>query len=663
MNYKINPKTIPSKEIKKQSQYLNLLATHFPNVESASTEIINLEAILNLPKGTEHFLSDIHGEYETFKHFLANASGVVHRRMNNLFEKKLTKEQIDELATLVYYPEEKIELIENQYEDLNEWYIENLLLLIEFSRFVSTKYTRSKVRKSLPKEFAYIIDELLNVNESISNKEGYFSAIINAIIETGRAHDLIIALGKLVQRLAIDRLHIVGDIYDRGPSADKIMEELVNYHSVDVQWGNHDIIWMGAAAGIPAYIAVVLRISARYDNLDTIEEGYGISLRPLQSFAHQFYGDDPCNLFKPKAGADKLSKMQLKTVKKIHKAISVIQFKLEGQIVMRNPDFEMDDRLLLDKINYEEGTVNIDGETFPLLDSHFPTIDPNNPYELNEEEKELLQTLVRSFKKSEKLQKHIDFLYSNGSMYLAYNNNLLYHGAIPMTKAGKFVRLEVDGKKVSGKAFIDRLDMIARRAYYQDGTRVEKDRDTMWYLWCGPQSPLFGKQKMATFERYFVEDKKTHKEHRNPYYDYRDDEQAMKQILTEFGLNPETGHIINGHVPVKVSKGEKPIKANGKLIVIDGGMAKAYQKITGIAGYTLIYNSFGLVLVAHQPFLSKQNCIQNNDDVISFSYRLSAVQDRKRIMDTDTGVQLKQQIYDLKLLLSAYYQGLIKESH
>lgn len=650
-------------EIKERKKYLQLLATHFPTIEAASTEIINLKAILNLPKGTEHFLSDIHGEYETFKHFLSNGSGAIRRRLDDLFTNRLTPEEMDNLATLIYYPEEKLEQAAPEVDDFKNWYIEQLLLMIEVARFVSTKYTRSKVRKSLPKDFSYIMDELLNVNENVNNKEDYFKTIIEAILETGRAKAIIVAFAKLIQRLAIDRLHIVGDIYDRGPSAERIMDELINYHSVDIQWGNHDMVWMGAAAGIPAYVAIVLRISARYDNLDTIEDGYGISLRPLQSFAHQFYGDDPCDVFIPKAGLDKLSSSQLKSVMKIHKAISIIQFKLEGQIIQRNPDYEMNDRLLLDKINYAEGTITINGKTYPLLDKNFPTIDPENPFELNAEEASLMQKLVHSFRRSEKLQKHIGFLYSNGSMYLTYNNNLLLHGAVPMTPEGDFLEMEVNGENVSGKDLIDRMDLLARRAYFQEGTRVSKDRDSMWYLWCGPESPLFGKKKMATFERYFLEDKETHHEARNAYYEFRNDEQIMDKILRNFGLDPNTGHIINGHVPVKVKKGEKPVKANGKLIVIDGGMAQAYQKVTGIAGYTLIYNSYGLVLVAHQPFHSKQNSILKNDDVISSSTILQPGLQRRKIKDTDIGEKLSQQIYDLKLLLSAFYEGIIKEVH
>lgn len=649
--------------IKEREKYLQLLATHFPNIEAASTQIINLEAILNLPKGTEHFLSDIHGEYETFKHFLSNGSGAIRRRLDNLFQEMLSSDDLDNLATLIYYPEEKLEQVTQETKDFKSWYITQLLLIIEVARFVSTKYTRSKVRKSLPKDFSYIMDELLNVNESVNNKEDYFETIIAAILETGRAKEIIVAFAKLIQRLAIDRLHIVGDIYDRGPSAEKIMDELVNYHSVDIQWGNHDMIWMGAAAGIPAYIAIVLRISARYDNLDTIEDGYGINLRPLQSFAHQFYGDDPCEVFMPKAGLDKLNPSQLKSVIKIHKAISIIQFKLEGQIIQRNPDYEMNDRLLLDKINYADGTIEINGHTHPLLDTNFPTIDPENPYELNSEEELLMQKLIKSFRRSDKLQKHVNFLYSNGSMYLTYNNNLLLHGAVPMTAEGEFLEMEVNGKYVSGKELLDRMDLLARRAYFQEGTRVSKDRDSMWYLWCGPESPLFGKKKMATFERYFLADKETHHEQRNAYYEFRNDEQVMDKILQNFGLDHNTAHIINGHVPVKVKKGEKPVKANGKLIVIDGGMAEAYQKVTGIAGYTLIYNSYGLMLVAHQPFKSKQNSILNNDDVISSSTILEPGLERKKIKNTDIGNKLLQQITDLKLLLSGFYEGIIKEVH
>ena len=663
MDYQRNHKDFSTQEIKDNLHYLRLLSKHFPTIESASTEVINLEAILNLPKGTEHFLSDIHAEYDTFHHVLSNASGVVKQRIDEVFKKKLRVSEKKALATLIYYPEEKLDMILQSESDLHEWYEVTLQRLIEITRVMAQKYSRSKVRKSLPNEFRFIIDELLNVNEAQRDKEAYFGSIIKTIIEIDRANAFIIALCKLIKRLAIDRLHIVGDIFDRGPHADKVMEEITNHHSVDIQWGNHDVVWMGAAAGSIAYIAVLLRMSARYDNLDTLEDGYGINLLPLATFAFDHYRNDNCDGYAPKSGVDKLSSRQLDIIKKVHKAISIIQYKLEGQIIKRNPQFEMNDRLVLEMIDYEKGTIKIDGIEYPLKDKYFPTIDPKNPYELTKEEMDVMSKLRKSFRRSEKLQRHINFLYDNGSMYLKFNKNLLFHGAIPMNADGSFKEMDIYGEKLAGKEMIDRFDMIARRAYYDttNSEQKEKDLDYMWYLWCGPTSPLFGKRKMATFETYYIADKNTHKEERNPYYDFRNDVNAINKILVEFGLDENHSHIINGHVPVKVIKGESPVKADGKLIVIDGGMSEAYQKVTGIAGYTLIYNSYGLLLVAHQPFESKQKAIEEETDILSTHELLSLADSRKRIADTDTGEGLKRQIYELKMLLSAFYRGHIKE--
>jgi fructose-1,6-bisphosphatase-3 len=526
MNYKRNPKEVPADEVRNNLKFLQLLAKQHGSIESASTEIINLEAILNLPKGTEHFVSDVHAEYDTFKHILSNASGVVRRRIDEIYEDTLTDNEKQSLASLIYYPNEKLDVISSREEDMDEWFRVNLKHLIKVSRVVSSKYTRSKVRKSLPKDFQYIIDELLNVNENLPNKEAYFSAIIKTIIDIDRARDFVIALSQLIQRLAVDRLHIVGDIFDRGPSAEKVMDELMMHHSVDIQWGNQDVVWMGAAAGSLAYIAIVLRISARYDNLDTIEDGYGINILPLVTFAMEKYAEDPCDAFTPKAGLESLSDYDLRIVKQVHKAISIIQFKLEGQIIKRNPQFEMDDRLLLDKINLQDGTIIIEGKKYPLSCKNFPTIDPNDPYKLTPDEEELMLKLQRSFIKSEKLQRHINFMYSQGSMYLPYNGLLLFHGAIPMDKNADFKAVNVEGKMLKGKELLDQFDILARRAYYEKGNPKQKelDLDQFWYLWCGPESPLFGKKKMTTFERYFIEDKKTHKEDRNPYYKFRDEQ-------------------------------------------------------------------------------------------------------------------------------------------
>lgn len=663
MNYRISYKDFSPEEIQNNIHYLKLLSKHFPSIETASTEVINLEAILNLPKGTEHFLSDIHAEYDTFHHVLSNASGVIKQRIDEVFKKKLRVSEKKALATLIYYPEEKLDIILQAETDIHEWYEVTLQRLIEITRVMAQKYSRSKVRKSLPDEFRYIIDELLNVNEAQRDKEAYFGSIIKTIIEIDRANAFIIALCKLIKRLAIDRLHIVGDIFDRGPHADKVMEEIMHHHSVDVQWGNHDVVWMGAAAGSLSYIAVLLRMSARYDNLDTLEDGYGINLLPLASFAFDFYRNDACEGYAPKSGVDKLSSRQLDIIKKVHKAISIIQYKLEGQIIKRNPQFEMNDRLVLEMIDYEKGTIKLDGIDYPLKDKNFPTIDPKNPYELSKEEVEVMNKLRKSFKRSEKLQRHINFLYDNGSMYLKFNKNLLFHGAIPMNADGSFRAMDIYGEKLAGKAMIDRFDMIARRAYYNQSNseQKEKDLDYMWYLWCGPNSPLFGKRKMATFETYYIADKATHKEERNHYYDYRNDAEAMNRILKEFDMDENYSHIINGHVPVKVIKGESPVKADGKLIVIDGGMSEAYQKVTGIAGYTLIYNSHGLLLVAHQPFESKQKAIEEETDILSTHELLAKADKRQRIEDTDVGESLNRQIHELKLLLAAYYRGFIKE--
>ena len=663
MEYKIHPKDISQEKVSENVKFLKLLSNQFPNIESASTEIINLEAILNLPKGTEHFLSDIHGEYETFKHILSNASGVIRRRIDEIFSDRLDINERQNLATLIYYPKSKLSLVKKEEKDVFTWYNRNLIFLIEISRNLASKYTRSKTRKTLPPKFQYIIEELLNVNENLMNKEAYFEAILNTIIELGRADKFIITLSTLIKNLAIDRLHIVGDIFDRGPSADKVMDELLKHNSVDIQWGNHDVVWMGAAAGSLAYIAIVLRISSRYNNLDTLEDGYGINLIPLIHFASEIYGTDSCTEFSPKAGKEHLSRTQLKTLRQIHKAISIIQFKLEGQIINRNPDFDMSSRTLLDKIDYLKGKIEIDGEYYDLLDNNFPTIDPDDPFKLTKAENDLMSKLQESFLKSEKLQRHINYLYNKGSMYLSYNGILLFHGAIPLNDNGEIKEVTIADRTLKGKALLDFFDKKARQAYYlsQHHQKKEVNLDVLWYLWCGADSPLFGKKKMATFERYFIKEKQTHKEERNPYFSNRDNVEVIHSILTEFGLNPELGHIVNGHVPVKVKKGENPVKANGQLIVIDGGMSKAYQKVTGIAGYTLINNSYGMVLVAHHAFESQKIAIQEGKDMVSKSEYLVYSDERKRVKGTDTGMDIMQEILDLKMLLASYNYGIVKE--
>ncbi len=646
-----------SEEIK----YLSLLSKQFPSVEAVNTEIINLQAILHLPKATEHFISDIHGEYETFKHVLSNGSGVIRRRVDDVFAGRLEKKERQHLAALVYYPRERLKYIKLSEQDMNAWYKKNLRFIIEIARSFAAKYSRSKVRKTLPNNFRYITDELLNVNENLMDKEAYFQAIIQTIIDLKSADDFIVTISNFIHDLAIDHLHIVGDIFDRGPSADKVMDEIMRHKSVDIQWGNHDMIWMGAASGSLAYIAIVLRISARYGNLNTIENSYGINIRPLIEFASDVYTGDYSKEFDIKAGKENLTNKQIDRLNRVHKAISIIQFKLEGQIISRNPSYNMDDRKILDRIDFEKGILHDNGKDYQLNDNDFPTIDPNNPFELTQAELEVMNNLKIGFVKSEKLQKHINFLFSKGSMYLKYNGLLLFHGAIPLNKKGELKEVQLNNNKYKGKDLLDFFDKKARLAFFcnKDLEKKQRNLDIMWYLWCGPDSPLFGKKKMATFERYFIEDKALHKEQTNAYFSFRDDEEVIKMILRDFDLNAERSHIVNGHVPVKVKKGESPIKANGKVIVIDGGMSKAYQSVTGLAGYTLIYNSYGLVIVAHQKFQSKRKAIEEGMEMISEAKYLEKVATRKRVADTDIGRSIKSEIEDLKLLLKAYTNGLI----
>ncbi|MBE9466733.1 MAG: fructose-1,6-bisphosphatase [Bacteroidetes bacterium] len=649
---------------KNDLHYLGLLSRSYPTIQKASTEIINLYSILNLPKGTEHYMSDIHGEYEAFTHILNNASGVIMRKINDIFKDNIRSKEKKSLATLIFYPKRKLKIVLREEQNPEEWFRLTLLRLIEVCRSVSSKYTRSKVRKSLPKDFAYVIEELLHEKGSTVNKQDYYNGIINSIISTKRANEFIIAICTLIRNLVIDRLHIVGDIYDRGESPEKVMEVLMEHNSLDIQWGNHDVVWMGAALGCEAYIATVLRIAARYDNLRTIEESYGINTLPLATFSLEIYQNDPCEQFLPKlTGNYEYTKKQLALLSRIHKAISIIQFKLEAQIIKRNPQFEMNDRLLLDKIDYEKGTIVLDGKTYKLNDTNFPTIDPKDPYKLTKEENEVINRLKFSFLNSEKLQKHIKFIFDKGSMYLVYNSNLLYHGCIPLNKDGSFKKIKILGKEYYGKSLVDKLDQIARRYYFNKNNSIPSsyEMDCMWYLWSGPDSPLFGKSKMATFERYFINDKKTHIEIPNPYFDLRDDVKTVDKILKEFNLDPETSHIVNGHIPVKYCKGENPVKANGKLIVIDGGLAKTYQPVTGIAGCTLIYNSYGLILVTHKPFVSTKEAIEKDKDVFSSQKILEQNAIRKKVGDTDIGIEIKQQIKELEKLLYAYREGLINE--
>ena len=648
---------------KDQLRYLKLLSRQYPSIQKASTEIINLKAILSLPKGTEHFLSDLHGEYEAFTHLLNNASGVIKRKINDIFKDTLRDSEMKGLATLIYYPEEKLKRITKNEQHIDEWYKLTLHRLIKVCRNVSSKYTRSKVRKLLPKDFAYVIEELLHENENLLNKQQYYDGIIDTIISTGRAKQFIIEISVLIRKLTIDRLHIVGDIFDRGPNPDLIIEELMQHREVDIQWGNHDIVWMGAAMGSLPLIATLIRIAARYDNLDTVEDAYGINLLPLATFAMQTYKNDPCKAFLPKlTGEQKYNEDEIYLVAQMHKAIAVIQFKLEGQQIKQHPELKMNDRLLLEKINLKKGTVQIGDKEYPLNDTNFPTLDTKDPYKLTPQEKDVIERLRNSFVSSHKMQQHLKYLINKGSMYLKYNSNLLFHGCIPMTKNGEFEEVVIEGKKYSGKALLDKFDEVIRQAYYlHTNDEAPKHHIYMLYLWRGPDSPLFGKKRMTTFERYFIDDTSTHTEEKNPYFLLRDKEDLSRKVLTEFGLDPETSHIINGHVPVKMKKGENPVKGNGKMIVIDGGLSRAYQSVTGIAGYTLIYNSYGLILAAHEPFESKQKAIEKEIDIVSSLQILENSSTRKRVKDTDVGKVLQEEIKDLELLLTAYRNGCIKE--
>ncbi len=643
-------------------KYLKSLARQYPNIAAASTEIINLQAILNLPKGTEHFLTDIHGEYEQFAHVLKNGSGAVRRTIDEVFENALSNKDKKSLATLIYYPVEKLDIVISEEDNIEDWYKITLHRLVQITKKVASKYTRSKVRKALPKDFAYIIEELITEKADISDKEGYYNEIIHTIIRIGRAQDFIIALSNLIQRLVIDHLHIVGDIFDRGPGPHIILDTLINYHSVDIQWGNHDILWMGAACGQLACIATVIRIAARYGSLDTLEDGYGINLIPLATFALDTSSNTNCETFSIKYNTDYNTK-DLSLDMKIHKAIAIMQFKLEGQVIMKHPEFLMDDRLLLDKIDYEKKTVMAYGKEYPMNDTDFPTIDPKNPYALTPDEEQVMERIRQAFLKCEKLQKHVRFLYSNGGLYKVYNSNLLYHGCMPMDGEGNFLSVDVDGKDYQGKQLYDILDNYARKGYYakNDPAEMRKAQDYIWYIWAGPNSPVFGKDKMTTFERYFIEDKETHKETKNAYYSLLDREDILNKILDEFELDTRKSHIVNGHVPVELKKGESPIKCDGKLLIIDGGFSKAYQSKTGIAGYTLVANSHGMRLVAHEPFESMEAAVLHESDIFSDSTVIEVAPVRIRVSDTDIGRELKDQIKQLELLLQAYQDGIIVE--
>ena len=640
-------------------KYLELLSKTFKNIAETSTEIINLQAIMNLPKGTEHFMTDIHGEYEAFNHVLRNGSGTIRNKIEEAYGNSLTENEKKELASIIYYPKEKVELMQNRDNfNTDKWMITIIYRLIEVCKVVCSKYTRSKVRKAMTKDFEYILQELLYEKKELLNKKEYFDSIVDTIISIDRGKEFIIAICNLIQRLNIDHLHIVGDIYDRGPFPHLIMDTLAEYTNLDIQWGNHDILWIGAALGNKACIANVIRICCRYNNNDILEEAYGINLLPFATFAMKYYGNDPCKRFRAKEGVDS------DLIAQMHKAMSIIQFKVEGLYSERNPELEMSSRESLKHINYEKGTINLNGVDYPLNDTNFPTVNPENPLELLEEEAELLDKLQASFLGSEKLQKHMQLLFSKGGMYLKYNSNLLFHACIPMEPNGEFSELYVEDGYYKGKALLDKIDNIVRQAYY-DRKNVEvnkKHRDFIWYLWAGRLSPLFGKDVMKTFERYFIDDKSTHKETKNPYHKLVNDEKICDKIFEDFGLNPRTSHIINGHIPVKVKEGESPIKANGKLLIIDGGFSRAYQSTTGIAGYTLTYNSYGMKLASHLKFISKEAAIKDGTDMISSHIIVETKSKRMKVKDTDIGRSIQAQINDLKKLLKAYRIGLIKSN-
>ena len=648
---------------------LQLLAQSFPNIATASTEIINLQAILNLPKGTEHFMADIHGEYEAFIHILKNASGRIKQKAKELYGETLSKEELRELCTLIYYPEQKLELMHAAQEGAENadstFYATMLERLIAVCQSVSSKYTRSKVRKSLPQEFAYIIEELLHESPHDRDKKAYFNAIIQSIVQTGRADAFIIAIANVIQRLAVDQMHILGDIYDRGPGAHIIMDNLCQLQNVDIQWGNHDALWMGAAAGNDCCIANVLRLSLRYGNLATLEDGYGINLVPLATFAMETYADDPCDLFGPRLDKDDTTHNEKtrRLIAQMHKAISIIQFKLEAQMIGRRPEWHMEDRLVLQYIDKEQGCFIRDGKRYEMTDTFFPTIDPAAPFRLTDEEAGLVRQLHHSFRVSDKLQKHIQYLLAHGCMYAIYNGNLLFHASVPLNADGSLKAVELNGQRYSGRELMHHIGMVLRSAFNQDTPKTERQfaRDYFWYLWCGQDSPLFDKARMATFERYFLKDKTTHEEAKGNYYLLRNDSAVCDRILDAFGVEGSNRHIINGHVPVHASRGESPVKADGRLMVIDGGLSKAYQGETGIAGYTLVYHSRGFELIQHEPFTSTSVAVSEGTDIRSSKQIVELSGRRLLVRDTDKGRELKAQIAELQQLLYAYRHGILKE--
>lgn len=643
-----------------KEKYLKLLSKEYKNANEVSEEIINLQAITNLPKGTEIFLSDIHGEYEPFIHILNNGAGIIRNKIDSIFETVTTEKERSTLATLIFYPEEKLKLIKNEINNLDEWYSITLYRLVEVARQVSSKYTRSKVRKAITSGFDYIIDELLHSQGEERDKDRYYKAIIKTIIELKKADDFIVSISDLIKRMAIDHLHIIGDIYDRGKHPELVIEKLKTFHSLDIQWGNHDILWMGAACGNKACIATVVRICARYSNIEILEDAYGINIRPLSTFAIEKYKNDDCINFMPKSYEGEYYEREKNNIAKIHKAIAIIQFKLEGQLILEHPEYNLNNRLLLDKINIKKGTVELDGKIYKMNDTNFPTIDFKNPYKLTVEEEEIIKRLAESFKNSKTLNDHINFLYKKGSMYTIFNSNLLFHACVPMDENGNLKEVDFLGKKVKGKEYFDAINEMANKAYYERNYIGQDIIDKMWYLWISPDSPFFGKEKMATFETYFINEKETHRETKNSYYYLIDNEEFCDKILHEFGLETNDSHILNGHMPVKAKDGESPVRANGKLLVIDGGFAKGYQEKTGNAGYVLTYNSYGLLLSQNKPFESIQKAITEEKDIIAEIVVKKTDVVRKTVGDTDIGRKLKEEIQTLKELLEAYKKGDIK---
>ncbi len=657
-----------------QRKFLTLLAKEYPTIADASEEIINLQAILKLPKPTEHFMSDLHGEYEAFTHILSNASGVIREKVDRVLAPPagdVPEAERAEFATLIYYPAQKLAQLKPRQKDLDAWYRQTLMRLLDVCRVTESKYTRSFVRKRLPEGFSYIIDELLHAHFEDHDKEGYYERILSSIIDIGRADDFIIALCELIRRLSVYRLHIVGDIFDRGPRPDIILDELAAHYAVDVQWGNHDVEWMGAAAGSEVCIASVIHVALSYNNLESLEDGYGLNLRPLALFAEEHYREADVSGFWPKlvGSAGEYSARDLARVARMHKAIAVILAKLECQVLARNPQFGMADRALLERVDFASQTLTVDGVEYRMCDCDFPTVDPRAPSRLTEAEQDVMAKLRQSFCESERLQRHIRFLYAKGSVYRVGNGMLLFHGAIPMDEAGAFASITLDGKTYRGRAWMDHCEAMARAGYFapEGSEERRKGQDFLWYLWCGRLSPIFGRDKMGWFEKYFIGEEAACAERKNPYYAHIESEdaavaeRAAMRIFEEFGLSPDTGHIINGHVPVRAKSGENPIKAGGKLIVIDGGFCKAYQGKTGIAGYTLVASSRGLSLRSHSPFESTQKAIAENRDILSTVNIVETTRRRVCVEDTDEGERLRERIADLKALVLAYRQGEVKE--